>query len=103
MRHSSSEDLCVFGNSIPYPSQTCLDTVIEGDEFESSADSTEDNGIGVGMNNEADPERTINIVQVEREPNGLVRRYSAFVIVDALFICKMFIHTNVLSLESTIY
>jgi hypothetical protein len=63
-----------FGNSSVYPSQTCLDTVIEGDEFESSGNSTE--GSGIGMNNEARPDRSFNIVQVEREPNGFVRRYS---------------------------
>jgi hypothetical protein len=64
----------MFGDSSVYPSQTCLDTVIEGDEFESSGDSTEGNGIG--MNNEAPPDRSFNIVPVEREPNGSVRRYS---------------------------
>jgi hypothetical protein len=72
MGHYSSEDLSFFGNTSAYPSQTCLDTVIEGDELESSGDSTEDQAIG--MNYQADPGRTMNRVEVERDTNGLVRR-----------------------------
>jgi hypothetical protein len=72
MGHYSSEDLSFFANTSAYPSQTCLDIVIEGDELESSSDSTE--GQANGMNYQADPGRTMNRVEVERDTNGLVRR-----------------------------
>jgi hypothetical protein len=53
---------------------THLDTVIEEDEVESSADSIEDTRPRSTLHRASDSRRTRSIVDVEREANGLVRR-----------------------------
>jgi hypothetical protein len=76
MEDTCSNDLETFAEPVLYPlKSTHLETVLEVDEVESSADSTEYTTTGSTLHQTLDPARTRSIVDVEREPNGLVRRY----------------------------
>jgi hypothetical protein len=75
MEERYSNDFTIFGDPLVYPVKTThLDTVIEEDEVESSADSTEDTRPRSTLHRAGDSRRTRSIVDVEREANGLVRR-----------------------------
>jgi hypothetical protein len=76
MDHCVTEEEPFVERSLLFASQnTWLETVVEEDEVESLGDSTEDNASGHGINRSVDLGRRENIVHVERDPNGLVRRY----------------------------
>ncbi|KAM0820971.1 hypothetical protein ACQ4PT_041931 [Festuca glaucescens] len=65
-----TEEEQFVGRSVMFARHTtCLDTVVEEDEVESSGDSSEYSATGHGINRSIDLGRTQNMVHVERDPN----------------------------------
>jgi hypothetical protein len=76
MEETCSNDFTFFAEPVLYPLKSAhLETVLEVDEVESSTDSTEYTTTRSTLHQTLESARTRSIVDVEREPNGLVRRY----------------------------
>ncbi|KAM0858644.1 hypothetical protein ACQ4PT_047701 [Festuca glaucescens] len=78
-----TEEEQFVGRSVMFARHTtCLDTVVEEDEVESSGDSSEYNATGHGINKSIDLGHTQNMVHVERDPNGLVCKHRRGAMLD---------------------